>query len=98
MLTALGALPFFLYVAVFLLLPIGVLAVEAFRATDPVTFEESWSTDIIVAITEGAYRRAYLGSLQLSADHRRARRACSGWRSPSRCCAPAGTCCCGAWC
>jgi putative spermidine/putrescine transport system permease protein len=65
-LTALGALPFFLYVAVFLLLPIGVLAIEAFRATDPVTFEETWSTDSIVAITDGAYRRAYLGSLQLS--------------------------------
>jgi putative spermidine/putrescine transport system permease protein len=66
-LTALGALPFFLYVAVFLLLPVGVLAVEAFRSTDPATFEETWSTDSIVTITEGAYRRAYLGSLQLSA-------------------------------
>jgi putative spermidine/putrescine transport system permease protein len=66
-LTALGALPFFLYVAVFLLLPIGVLAVEAFRATDPVTFEESWSTASIETITGGAYGRAYLGSLQLSA-------------------------------
>jgi putative spermidine/putrescine transport system permease protein len=65
-LTVLGALPFFLYVAVFLLLPIGVLAVEAFRATDPVTFEETWSTASIVAITDGAYRRAYVGSLQLS--------------------------------
>jgi putative spermidine/putrescine transport system permease protein len=62
----LGAVPFFLYVAVFLLLPIGVLAVEAFRATDPVTFEETWSTASIGAITEGPYRRAYLGSLQLS--------------------------------
>jgi putative spermidine/putrescine transport system permease protein len=48
-------------------LPIGVLAVEAFRATDPVTFEESWSTASIQAITGGAYRRAYVGSLQLSA-------------------------------
>lgn len=66
MLTALGAVPFFLYVAVFLLLPIVVLAVEAFRATDPVTFEETWSTDSITTITEGVYRRAYLGSLQLS--------------------------------
>ena len=66
MLSLLGALPFFLYVAVFLLLPICVLAVEAFRATDPVTFEETWSTGSIVAITEGAYRRAYVGSLQLS--------------------------------
>jgi putative spermidine/putrescine transport system permease protein len=65
-LVALGALPFFLYVAVFLLLPIGVLAVEAFRAIDPVTFEESWSTASIEAITHGAYRRAYVGSLQLS--------------------------------
>ncbi|NEK57444.1 ABC transporter permease subunit [Geodermatophilus sabuli] len=62
-----GALPFLLYVAVFLLLPIAVVAVEAFRATDPVTFEESWSTDSITTITEGAYRRAYVGSLQLSA-------------------------------
>ena len=66
MLVVLGALPFFLYVAVFLLLPIGVLAVEAFRAIDPVTFEESWSTASIEAITHGAYRRAYVGSLQLS--------------------------------
>ena len=66
MLSYLGALPFFLYVAVFLLLPVGVLAVEAFRSTDPVTYEETWSTGSIVAITEGAYRRAYLGSLQLS--------------------------------
>ena len=66
MLTLLGALPFFLYVTVFLLLPIGVMAVEAFRATDPVTFQESWSTGSIRAITEGPYRRAYLGSLQLS--------------------------------
>jgi putative spermidine/putrescine transport system permease protein len=65
-LTAIGALPFLLYVAIFLLLPIGVLAVEAFRATDPVTFEETWSTGSITAITEGAYRRAYLGSLRLS--------------------------------
>jgi putative spermidine/putrescine transport system permease protein len=65
-LTALGALPFFLSIAVFLLLPIGVLAVEAFRSTDPVTFEETWSTGSIQAITDGPYRRAYLGSLQLS--------------------------------
>ncbi|SDO22438.1 putative spermidine/putrescine transport system permease protein [Klenkia soli] len=43
-----------------------MLAVEAFRATDPVTYQESWSTDSIVAVTDGAYRRAYLGSLQLS--------------------------------
>jgi putative spermidine/putrescine transport system permease protein len=43
-----------------------VLAVEAFRATDPGTFQETWSTGSITAITEGAYRRAYLGSLQLS--------------------------------
>jgi putative spermidine/putrescine transport system permease protein len=63
----LAAVPFFLYVAVFLALPVVVLAVEAFRATDPDTFEETWSTESIVAITEGAYRRAYLGSLQLSA-------------------------------
>jgi putative spermidine/putrescine transport system permease protein len=42
------------------------MAVEAFRATDPVTFEETWSTGSITAITEGAYRRAYLGSLRLS--------------------------------
>ena len=62
----LGTLPFFLYVAVFLLLPIGVLAVEAFRVTDPVTFDEGWSTENIGRITEGAYGRAYLGSLQLS--------------------------------
>lgn len=66
MLVVLGALPFFLYVAVFLLLPIVVLAVEAFRAVDPATFEESWSTDSIEAVTDGAYRRAYVGSLQLS--------------------------------
>jgi putative spermidine/putrescine transport system permease protein len=59
-------LPFFLYVAVFLVLPIVVLSVEAFRATDPDTFEETWSTGSITAITEGAYRRAYLGSLKLS--------------------------------
>ncbi|MGY1746664.1 ABC transporter permease [Blastococcus sp. SYSU D00695] len=53
--------------AVFLLLPFGVLAVEAFRVTDPVTFDESWSTDNLGRITEGAYGRSYLGSLQLSA-------------------------------
>ncbi|WP_346619749.1 ABC transporter permease subunit [Blastococcus montanus] len=66
MLVVLGALPFLLYIAVFLVLPIGVLAVEAFRATDPVTFEETWSTASVEAITDGAYRRAYVGSLQLS--------------------------------
>jgi putative spermidine/putrescine transport system permease protein len=66
LLVVLGALPFFLYVAVFLLLPIGVLAVEAFRATDPVSFEETWSTASVTAITDGPYRRAYVGSLQLS--------------------------------
>ncbi|WP_240619498.1 ABC transporter permease subunit [Blastococcus sp. TF02-8] len=60
-------MPFFLYVGVVLLLPIGVLAVEAFRSTDPTTFEESWSTDSIAAIPDGPYGRAYLGSLQLSA-------------------------------
>ena len=60
-------MPFFLYVVVFLLLPIGVLAVEAFRATDPVTFQESWSTGSIEAAAQGAYRRSYVGSLQLSA-------------------------------
>jgi putative spermidine/putrescine transport system permease protein len=59
--------PFLLYVAVFLLLPVGVLAVEAFRATDPVTFEDTWSTANIGTVTGGAYARAYLGSLQLSA-------------------------------
>jgi putative spermidine/putrescine transport system permease protein len=59
--------PFFLYVAVFLLLPLGVLAVEAFRVTDPVTFEEGWSTANIGAVTRGAAGRAYMGSLQLSA-------------------------------
>jgi putative spermidine/putrescine transport system permease protein len=59
--------PFFLYVGVFLLLPIGVVGVEAFRATDPVTFEESWSTRSITQVTHGAYGRAYLGSLELSA-------------------------------
>jgi putative spermidine/putrescine transport system permease protein len=66
-LSALGALPFFLYVAIFLLLPIVVVGVEAFRATDPVTFDESWSTASIETITGGPYRRAYVGSLQLSA-------------------------------
>ena len=60
-------MPFFLYVIVFLLLPIGVLAVEAFRSTDPVTFQESWSTGSIEAAAQGAYRRSYVGSLQLSA-------------------------------
>ncbi len=64
-LVVLGAVPFFLYVGVFLVLPIVVLGVEAFRATDPDTFQETWSTDSIVAITQGPYRRAYLGSLQL---------------------------------
>jgi putative spermidine/putrescine transport system permease protein len=63
---ALGALPFFLYVAVFLLLPVVVVGVEAFRATDPTTFKTSWSTASLVAITKGPYRRAYLGSLELS--------------------------------
>ncbi|MGY1713711.1 ABC transporter permease [Geodermatophilus nigrescens] len=60
-------MPFLLYVAVFLLLPVGVLAVEAFRAVDPVTFEESWSTANLGAIAEGAYARSYAGSLRLSA-------------------------------
>jgi putative spermidine/putrescine transport system permease protein len=67
MLVALGAVPFFLYVAVFLLLPVVVLGVEAFRVTDPDTFQTSWSTRSIAAITTGPYRRAYLGSLELSA-------------------------------
>ncbi len=44
-----------------------MLAVEAFRVTDPVTYDDGWSTDNIGRITEGAYGRAYLGSLQLSA-------------------------------
>lgn len=65
-LALLGTAPFFGYLAVFLLLPVGVLAVEAFRSTDPVTFEETWSTASIRGVTEGAYARAYLGSLQLS--------------------------------
>jgi putative spermidine/putrescine transport system permease protein len=43
-----------------------VLSVEAFRATNPDTFVTTWSTRSITAITEGPYRRAYLGSLQLS--------------------------------
>lgn len=67
MLSALGAVPFFLYIAVFLLLPIVVLAVEAFRVTDPLTFEESWSAANLGTVSEGVYRRAYVGSLQLSA-------------------------------
>jgi putative spermidine/putrescine transport system permease protein len=66
LLPALGILPFFVYIGIFLLLPVGVLAVEAFRSTDPVTFQESWSTGSIRAITHGAYARAYLGSLRLS--------------------------------
>nr|WP_239523086.1 ABC transporter permease subunit [Geodermatophilus normandii] len=48
-------------------MPVGVLAVEAFRAVDPVTFEESWSTANVGTVTGGAYARSYLGSLQLSA-------------------------------
>lgn len=67
LLPALGLLPFLLYVTVLLLLPVGVLAVEAFRAVDPVTFEESWSTANIGTVTGGAYARSYVGSLQLSA-------------------------------
>ena len=67
MLSVLGTLPFFVYLAVFLLLPFGVLAVEAFRVTDPVTYDEGWSADNIGRITEGAYGRAYMGSLELSA-------------------------------
>ncbi len=63
----LGIVPFLLYVAVFLLLPVGVLAVEAFRATDPVTFEDSWSTANLGTVTGGAYARSYVGSLRLSA-------------------------------
>jgi putative spermidine/putrescine transport system permease protein len=59
--------PFFLYVGLFLLLPIGVVGVEAFRATDPVTFQQSWSTRSITQVTHGPYGRAYLGSLELSA-------------------------------
>ena len=66
-LASLGALPFFLFVAIFLLLPIGVLAVEAFRATDPVTFEESWSTAIDRGDHRGRLPPRLLGSLQLSA-------------------------------
>jgi putative spermidine/putrescine transport system permease protein len=63
----LGAVPFFLYITIFLLLPVVVLGVEAFRATDPDTFQTSWSTSSITQVTHGAYRRAYLGSLELSA-------------------------------
>jgi putative spermidine/putrescine transport system permease protein len=63
----LGMVPFFLYIGVFLLLPVVVLGVEAFRSTDPVTFQRSWSTDSIRQVTHGAYGRAYLGSLELSA-------------------------------
>jgi putative spermidine/putrescine transport system permease protein len=51
---------------VFLLLPVVVVAIEAFRTTDPTTFQTSWSTASIVAVTKGPYRRAYLGSLELS--------------------------------
>jgi putative spermidine/putrescine transport system permease protein len=58
--------PFFLYVGLFLLLPVVVLGVEAFRSTDPVTFGESWSTRSITQVAQGAYGRAYLGSLELS--------------------------------
>jgi putative spermidine/putrescine transport system permease protein len=62
----LGTLPFFLLVGLVLLLPVVVLAVEAFRVTDPVTYDDTWSTSAITSITSGAYGRAYLGSLQLS--------------------------------
>jgi putative spermidine/putrescine transport system permease protein len=64
---ALGIVPFFAYVGVFLLLPVGVVAIEAFRSTDPVTYQETWSTRSITQVTHGAYGRAYLGSLELSA-------------------------------
>jgi putative spermidine/putrescine transport system permease protein len=66
-LATLGLLPFLLYVAVFLLLPVVVVGVEAFRFTDPDTFLTSWSTESVRTVTGGAYRRAYVGSLQLSA-------------------------------
>jgi putative spermidine/putrescine transport system permease protein len=58
--------PFFAYVGLFLLLPVVVMSVEAFRAVDPVTFQESWSTSSITQVLHGAYGRAYLGSLELS--------------------------------
>jgi putative spermidine/putrescine transport system permease protein len=63
----LGLLPFLLYIALFLVLPVGTVAVEAFRGTDPTTFATSWSTSSIQQVTRGAYGRAYLGSLELSA-------------------------------
>jgi putative spermidine/putrescine transport system permease protein len=44
-----------------------VVGVEAFRSTDPVTYQETWSTRSITEVTHGAYGRAYLGSLELSA-------------------------------
>ena len=55
-LTYLGALPFFLYVGIFLLLPVVVLSVEAFRATDPVTFTETWSIDSVVSVTKSHHK------------------------------------------
>ena len=63
--SALGALPFFLYVAVFLLLPVGVLAVEAFRATDPITFQDDAGPPTRSPRSPRAPTgRAYLGSLR----------------------------------
>ena len=98
MLTALGTVPFFLYVAVFLLLPIGVLAVEAFRATDPVTFEETWSTDSITDDHRGRLPAGLPRQPAAVADHRgpqRRPRSGAGRGDPA---APAGAGCCGGWC
>ena len=81
-LTCLGALPFFLYVAVFLL-PARRRCWRSRRSGPPTRTRSrrpgrptrSWPSP------QGPYRRAYLGSLQLSADHRRARRRPRAWRS-----------------
>ena len=91
-------LPFFLYVAVFLLLPIVVLAVEAFRATDPVTFEETWSTDSHRRHHRGPLPPGLPGQPAAVADHRGASAPSSAWRSPWRSCGPAAACCCAGWC
>jgi putative spermidine/putrescine transport system permease protein len=63
---ALAVTPFFLVVALGLMLPTIALAVGAFRRRDPDTFVESSTLDNMRTALTGGYRTALLGSLRLA--------------------------------
>ncbi|MBC3760563.1 ABC transporter permease [Quadrisphaera oryzae] len=57
---------FFAYAAVFFLVPVGAILVEAFRGDDPTTGDPVWTGANVAAVLRDAYGASLLNSVELS--------------------------------